>query len=378
MSGAPPRAAAAPPLFSICLPVWNDAELVHIAVEGVLSQTEPRWQLIVGDNASTDDLRQVISEYGDPRIIYHAWDAHLPLEENFNRTMALATGEWVIPIGADDRLHTSALAVMIGAVSQGPWGDRPDAASPAMVLTACRRVFPNGSSAEAAYYGSRRAVTVRPGRYDAATWLRVGASGGPFPWNIGSAAFAAGALRAAGGLRPEVGLSADTELIFRIAAFGDVIYVDQPQLDFMVRIDSDGNRRWATTLREGSSPPMARALESALDAHAQHRRVSRAERRAISSASAQSHLRRAAQHRILPGGRGRSGALHDVVAAVRLYPRALLRPEGLLLAGGALLAPGWLLRGMSTLMQERAHAGSALRNRKVETGASATATTNRP
>ena len=46
-----------------------------------------------------------------------------------------------------------------------------------------------------------------------------------------------------GYFRPEVGLSSDVEMEFRAAAYGDVVYVDNPLLDFTVRPDSDGPGR---------------------------------------------------------------------------------------------------------------------------------------
>jgi glycosyltransferase involved in cell wall biosynthesis len=343
--------------FSICLPVWNGADLVHIAIDGIRAQTEPRWRLIVGDNASTDRLAEVIAAYDDPRIVYHRWDDHVDTEANYNRTVGLATGDWVIPIGADDRLHPRALETMLAAITPR-LEPRPGRRPIAMALTACHRVYPDGSSADADYYGSTRPPEVPSGRYDATRWLQVAATGGPFPWNFGSAAFSRDFLGKNDLLRVEVGLAADTELIFRAAAHGDVVYIDEPLLDFMVRPESDGNQRWASNRAHESATPLARALLSALEAHEAARPVSRAESDAIRETAAWTHLRRAAQHRVLPGGRGRRGALADIARAVRLWPGALFTRRGIVLVGGSILAPSWLLRRISASMRDRAHGRS--------------------
>lgn len=354
MSSAHRASGGERPLFSICLPVWNGADLVHIAIEGALSQTEANWQLIVGDNASSDGLALVVASYREPRIRYHRWEAHVGPEESFNRTMALADGEWILPLGADDRLDPAALQQMAAGIAQASSSSLP---APIMVVAPCRRVFPDGTPADAHYYGPQRPVSPAPGRYDAAAWLAVAASGGPFPWNLGSVAFAREALQTTGALRPEIGLAADMELIFRMAAYGDVLYLDETLLDFTMRAESDGNQRWAADRRGNhEQTPLGLAMLAALATHERQRVVRPVERRMIQAAAARSLLRRAAQHRTLKWGRGWVGASADVVRAVRLSPGALLNGEAVLLTTGALLAPSWLLRRASAAMRDRTHA----------------------
>jgi hypothetical protein len=101
--------------------------------------------------------------------------------------------------------------------------------------------------------------------------------------------------------------------------------------------------------------PLARALFSALEAHEQARPVSRAESDAIRNIAAWTHLRRAAQHRVLPAGQGRRGAVADIVRAARLRPGALFTRQGIVLVGGSILVPSWLLRRISASMRDRAH-----------------------
>jgi glycosyltransferase involved in cell wall biosynthesis len=364
------------PLFSICLPVWNGAHLVHIAIEGALSQTEGNWQLIVGDNASSDDLAGVVASYREPRIRYQRWETHVGPEESFNRTMALADGEWILPVGADDRLDPAALQHMAAGIAQAGTSSLP---APIMVVAACRRVFPDGSPADAHYYGPQRPVSPTPGRYDASTWLRVAASGGPFPWNIGSVAFARDALHTTGALRPEIGLAADMELIFRMAAYGDVLYLDEPLLDFTVRAESDGNRRWAADRRSNhEQTPLGLAMLAALATHERQRVVRPEERREIQDAAARLLLRRAAQHRTLTWGRGWLGASADVLRALRLSPGALLNGEAVLLTTGALFAPSWLLRRASAAMRDRTHSSVVTSQLRQDAVAPAPVATDRP
>jgi glycosyltransferase involved in cell wall biosynthesis len=336
---------------TICLPVWQGAHLVDIAINGALAQTETDWELVVGDNASDDGLEAVVARHGDRRIRYHRWDEHVDVYQNFNRTMELARGEWVLPIGADDMLHPDALASLLAAAEP-----RPDAPVPVLVVAACRRVLPDGASADAFYYGALRAVDVEAGSYDAGGWLAIAATGGPYPWNMGSVLIARSVLAAAGAFRPDVGLAADMELVFRLSAYGPVAYLDRPLLDFMVRPDSDGNVKWSAERSSRDQPtPLARALLAALSEHQRRRTVSRAEQRAVRSGAARTHLVRAAQHRTQPGGRGRRGALADIRRAARLDGWTILHPGSATMILGALLAPTPLIRRVSTALRDRNH-----------------------
>jgi len=105
--------------FSIFIPVWNDQCWLGGAIESVLAQSYPDWELVIGDNASDEDLRSVVEAYTDPRIRYWRWPTHTDLFANFNRTMQLCSGEWLQLLSADVRLHPPCPARMAAAI--GIW-----------------------------------------------------------------------------------------------------------------------------------------------------------------------------------------------------------------------------------------------------------------
>ena len=344
--GAAPRrptgGASAP--VTVCVPVWNGARFIPALIDSVLAQQASDWLLVIGDNASTDDLGAVVARYADPRITYHRWDSHVGPNENFNRTMDLARSPWLLPIGADDRLDPDALERFGRAAGDGL----------AMVVAPCRRVGVDGRSAEATYYGATQPIRVPPGRYDASSWLRFAKSGGPYSWTIGSIIFSRTALDASGGFRPDVGLAADMELIFRLAAHGDVLTLDAPVMDYLVHTDSDGNTQWDRNLRDRDAEvPLARALLSALAAHSTTRTVSTAERRAVIRGAAMTYLNRAVQHRLHPGAGGRRAALVDVARAWRMSPEIVLTARADALAVAAIAAPTRVLRWVGAALRQR-------------------------
>ncbi len=125
--------------FSVYIPIWNEGGWLPRAIESVLAQTYPDWELIVGDNASDDDLATIVARYPDPRIRYVRWPRHVPMSENHNRTMLLGRFEWQHALSADDRMHSTALEAIAERIRASDATGRP-----VMVVGACRRVDEHG------------------------------------------------------------------------------------------------------------------------------------------------------------------------------------------------------------------------------------------
>ena len=337
MSAIAATAQVRRPLFTVVIPVLNDSRWLPGAVASVLAQTEARWELIVGDNASDDDLAAVLEEVCDRRVVLRHWRCRVELHENFNRTCSLGSGRWVLPLGADDRLRSDCLAVLAQQIeSIASYESRL-----AMVVAACRRVDAHGQPAEAGYFGTQPMLSLRTGVYTPEEWLRCVTRRGEPVWNIGSLAVSRAVLERSGGLfRTDVGLCADNELVLRAGAYGHVLYIDRPLLDYTVRPDSDVSARFERGLGEGEAQtPHGRALLAGLAEHDQRRRVSERDRRAVHAAVARAYLLRAGAHRLRPGGRGRAGAAADVLRAWRRSPSTLLTADAALRSLAAVAAP---------------------------------------
>jgi len=58
------------PLVSVVIPTWNRAHLIMRAANSVLSQTYKNLELIIVDDMSTDNTKEVLSKLHDPRLRY--------------------------------------------------------------------------------------------------------------------------------------------------------------------------------------------------------------------------------------------------------------------------------------------------------------------
>jgi alpha-1,3-rhamnosyltransferase len=91
------------PLVSVVIPSYNHARYVSKAIESVLSQTYPNIELIVVDDGSKDDSREVIKELADR----HGFQTILNeinrgQSHAFNSAIALARGEYISLLPSDD------------------------------------------------------------------------------------------------------------------------------------------------------------------------------------------------------------------------------------------------------------------------------------
>lgn len=87
------------PKVSVIIPTYNRALLVGAAIESVLAQTYRDFELIVVDDGSTDDTRQVVERYPQARYIYQENRGEPGAR---NTGIQASTGEYVAFLDADD------------------------------------------------------------------------------------------------------------------------------------------------------------------------------------------------------------------------------------------------------------------------------------
>ena len=93
------------PRVSVVLPVYNGAAFLAESLESVLRQTFHDIEVLVIDDASTDDSAAVAERIGDPRVRVIRHDQNRRLPETLNHGLDLARGEFVARMDADDRCH---------------------------------------------------------------------------------------------------------------------------------------------------------------------------------------------------------------------------------------------------------------------------------
>lgn len=112
------------PTVSVVMPAYNTAEaFLRQAIESVLAQSYPHWELCIADDASTEPhVRTVLEEYmrRDSRIKVAFREENGHISAASNSALALATGDYVALLDHDDELVRHALHLVVEAINQNP------------------------------------------------------------------------------------------------------------------------------------------------------------------------------------------------------------------------------------------------------------------
>jgi len=96
--------------FSIILPTHNRASFLPNAVKSVINQTYSNWELIVVDDGSTDNTKDIIEEYiGKDNRIKYIYQENQERSSARNNGITNSHGEWVCFLDSDDLFHKTHL-----------------------------------------------------------------------------------------------------------------------------------------------------------------------------------------------------------------------------------------------------------------------------
>lgn len=92
------------PTVSVCIPSYNSAQFLPDAIDSALAQEFDDLEVIVSDDASSDETVEICGHYDDPRFRAFRSESRLGQAGNWNRCVELARGQYVILLHADDAL----------------------------------------------------------------------------------------------------------------------------------------------------------------------------------------------------------------------------------------------------------------------------------
>lgn len=110
------------PAVSLGMPVYNGMPYLPATMDSLLSQTYSDFEIVICDNASSDETREVCERYAarDSRIRYVRNDENIGAAGNYNRVFELSRGRYFKWAAADDLLAPSFLAECVAALDAHP------------------------------------------------------------------------------------------------------------------------------------------------------------------------------------------------------------------------------------------------------------------
>ena len=224
------------PVVSVVIPGYNGAGFIGDTLVSLAAQTLTEWEAIVVDDCSSDDTRDLVRSWADPRVrlIENAVNGG-PVRTR-NRGVGAARGRYIAGLDQDDLCHPRRLAMQVAYLE----------AHPDVVLV--------GTQAEQLRDGKVSAMHYAPHTTpDLIAWLSWIEN--PIVW---STVMIRGdvARRLDPFTRPEILYAEDFDLYGRISAFGRIARIDAPLLVYRQHAGG-ASKRFTDTMRASATRVLA-------------------------------------------------------------------------------------------------------------------------
>ncbi|HEV7782240.1 MAG TPA: glycosyltransferase, partial [Chitinophagaceae bacterium] len=104
------------PLITVVIPTYNRASLIKKAIGSVLVQTHTNLELIIADDGSADDTKEVVSSVNDPRIKWIGLPHTGHIGKVRNAGALAGKGEWIAFLDSDDEWLPGKLQCQVEAL----------------------------------------------------------------------------------------------------------------------------------------------------------------------------------------------------------------------------------------------------------------------
>jgi glycosyltransferase involved in cell wall biosynthesis len=108
------------PLVSIIIPTYNRAHLIGETIQSVIDQTYAHWELIIVDDGSEDNTKEVVNRFGDTRIKYLRVERCGSLGKLRNQGIRMSNGAYIALLDSDDLWVNEKLSFQMGLLHAHP------------------------------------------------------------------------------------------------------------------------------------------------------------------------------------------------------------------------------------------------------------------
>jgi glycosyltransferase involved in cell wall biosynthesis len=100
------------PLVSVVIPTYNRGYALHKTIQSVINQTYKNYEIIIVDDGSTDDTKNVVSAFGNK--LFYIQKPHTGQGDTRNVGLQHAKGDIIAPLDSDDSWHEDFLEKSVG------------------------------------------------------------------------------------------------------------------------------------------------------------------------------------------------------------------------------------------------------------------------
>lgn len=205
------------PLVTIAIPTYNRAgSYLPIALNAARAQNYPRVEIIVADNASSDETSSFIQRISDSRLRYLRHQVNIGANRNYNFCLSKARGDYFLLLHDDDAIDADFVDACMKAANYE--------LVEGIIRTGIRVIDQRGETLRE----SKNVVSASSLAEFYQAWFA-----GRTNWYLANTLFNTRQLKAEGGFRSPHDLSEDGFAIARLARFG---HVDLPDVKASFRV----------------------------------------------------------------------------------------------------------------------------------------------
>ena len=110
-------------LISIITPTYNCGNFIGETIESVINQTYKNWEMIIVDDCSTDNTKEIVDNYSkrDSRIKYYCLEVNSGAAVARTKAMELAKGDYIAFLDSDDLWMENKLGCQIKIMKENNW-----------------------------------------------------------------------------------------------------------------------------------------------------------------------------------------------------------------------------------------------------------------
>lgn len=223
------------PLVSILIPAYNSQGYIREALDSALSQTYKNIEIIVHDDASTDDTPKILKQYKDKRLRVITTKMNHGMVGGWNYILTRAKGKYIKFLASDDMLSPDCVSKMVSVA---------ESVSNLALVTCKRELIDDIGSAKGFLKFSSRNIVVdgiEHARWTLTT-LTENKIGEPT-----SVLLPRKLIKHAGYFDKNLHNLVDLECWLRLLQFGDLAYINEPLCSFRIHSATSTSR----AIREG-------------------------------------------------------------------------------------------------------------------------------
>ena len=110
-------------IVSFCIPVYNNPEAAVKIVNALLSSPDKCFEVVVSDDASTDNVQELLAEIHDDRFKYYRNDKNLGTHKNWLKSLELGRGEWLYLVMGRDMMSQESIGKLLMLLEQASKND---------------------------------------------------------------------------------------------------------------------------------------------------------------------------------------------------------------------------------------------------------------